>query len=74
MKRYSGASADRMVQALIRVAQDEAMAGADHPDLREWHTERLAAAKQRLVLRLMGDHQAAERIRLPERPEIDYDR
>lgn len=74
MKRYTGAAADRIVQALIRIAQDEAMAGADHPDLRDWHSERLALAKQRVVFRLMGEHQAADRIRLPERPEIDYDR
>lgn len=64
-------TAARIVASFERVVEDAAFAGSGHPDLLEWHAERLAAARERLIRHIIGDKRV---VRLPERPEIEYDR
>ena len=73
-KSRSGISrntAARIVASFERIVDDAAMAGGGHPDLREWHAERLALARERLIRHIIGDKR---QVRLPPQPEIDYER
>lgn len=64
-------TAARIVASFERIVEDAAHAGGGHPDLFDWHAERLAAARERLIRHIIGDKR---RVVLPPQPEIDYDR
>lgn len=68
MNRIGAAQA---ADALIRIAQDEAFAGSGHPELVEWHRERLAAARERVIRHLIADPRP---VRMPAKPDVEYDR
>jgi hypothetical protein len=67
MKR---AYANRIVREFEAYVEQDAMAGAGHPDLIEWHAERLAIARERLIRRLMGGPWPT--LRMPEPPDVRY--
>jgi hypothetical protein len=69
---YNRRSATKIVTEFQRFVEAEVMAGAGHPDLVEWHRERLAIAKERMIRRLTGDSRPTEY--MPRQPEIDHDR
>lgn len=64
-------AAARIVASFERIVEDAAHAGAGHPDLFDWHQERLAAARERIIRHLTGDPRP---VVLPEQPEVYYDR
>lgn len=63
-------SAALIVAAFERIVEDAAMSGSGHPDLMGWHAERLAVARERITLYLMGEQ---PKLRTPEQPEVRYD-
>lgn len=70
MTRSRGA-ASTIARAFERAVEEAVMAGAGHPDLREWRQECLNVARERLIRRLTDDPRP---VRMPPQPEIDYDR
>lgn len=63
------AYANKLVRHFEALAYEDAMAGAGHPMLRDWHADRLAIARERLICRLAG--QPAPKLRMPERPDTE---
>ena len=68
MKR---AYANKIVRDFEAYVYEDAMAGAGHPDLFDWHAERLAIARERMICRLMG--LPLPKLRMPPEPEVRDD-
>lgn len=64
-------AAARIVASFERIVEDAAHAGAGHPDLFDWHKDRVAAARERVIRHLTDDPRP---VRMPEQPEVSYDR
>jgi hypothetical protein len=62
--------ANRLVRDFEAVVQDEAHSGAGHPDLFDWHRERLKVARERLIRHMAG--QDTKGLRMPRQPEVEY--
>jgi len=65
------AYARKIVADFESFVEANAVAGAGHPDLFEWHAQRLAVARERMIRRLMG-LPADPGLRMPEQPEVEY--
>jgi hypothetical protein len=63
--------ARKVVLDFEAAVEANAMAGAGHPDLIEWHGERLAVARERMIRRVMG-LPADPGLRMPDQPEVEY--
>lgn len=61
----------KIVRDFEAIVDADTMAGAGHPALIEWHGERLAIARERMVRRLMGLPPDPE-LRMPEQPDLRY--
>lgn len=64
------AYANKIVRDFEAYVYEDAMAGAGHPDLVDWHAQRLAVARERMICRVMG--RPLPKLRMPEQPEVDY--
>lgn len=62
--------ANKIVRDFEAYVYEDTMAGSGHPDLVDWHAERLAIARERLICRLTGA--PLPRLRMPEQPEVEY--
>jgi hypothetical protein len=67
-------SAAQIVASFERYVEDAAMAGGGHPDLIEWHKERLLIARERIIQHIMGNPLAAAALKMPPQPHVEYDR
>ena len=68
---YNRRSAAKIVTEFQQFVEAAAFAGSGHPDLVEWHRERLAIARERMIRRLTGDSRPTAY--MPRQPEISYD-
>jgi hypothetical protein len=62
--------ANKIVRDFEAYVYEDAMAGSGHPGLVEWHAERLAVARERMICRLLG--LPLPKLRMPPEPEVEY--
>lgn len=63
-------SAAKIVTDFQRYVENATLAGSGHPELVEWHQDRLRIAKERMVRRLTGDSRPTEY--MPRQPDVEY--